>query len=161
EEARKQLRFCDARKLSIQSRRYLTSETPRVIKKGRELLEKALRVYPEDARNHMNLGVAFLLLGDAERAAALCQDAIALNGRYARAPRMLGRAPRRLGRLPQAVKAFLKCIELDHSARDAQDAWNDRREVERDMQRLRGTLFQALAGRPGPDGQRVRLTLAE
>jgi tetratricopeptide (TPR) repeat protein len=161
EEAKKQLRFCEARKLSLQSRRYLTSEETRTLKKGRDLLEKALELYPEDARNHMNLGVAHLLLGDAERAVSLCEEAIKLNGRYARAHLMLGRAFRKLHRLRHARDAFLKCIDLDRSGRDAQDAWNDRREVERDIAKVRLTLFHALAGRPGPDGQRVRLTLGQ
>jgi tetratricopeptide (TPR) repeat protein len=161
DEARRQLRYCEARKLSLLSRRYLKSEETRVLKKGRDLLEKALAVYPEDSRNHMNLGVAYLLLGDADRAIALCEEAIKLNPRYARAYLMLGRGMRKLQRLRHARDAFLKCINLDHSGRDAQDAWNDRREVERDMARIRLTLFQALAGRPGADGQRVRLTLGQ
>jgi tetratricopeptide (TPR) repeat protein len=161
EEAKKQLRFCEARKLSLQSRRFLASEEPRTIKKGRELLVKALDVYPEDARNHMNLGVAHLLLGEAEPAAKLCQAAIELNPRYARAHLFLGRAFRKLGRLRQAKDAFLKCIDLDRSARDAQEAWNDRKQVEVDMARVRLTLFHALAQRPGLDGEKVALTLAQ
>jgi tetratricopeptide (TPR) repeat protein len=161
EEAKKQLRFCEARKLSLQGRRYLTSQDTKQIKKGRDLFAKALALYPEDHRNHMNLGVALLLLEEPERAAKLCQEAIELNPKYARAHLMLGRALRRLRRLRLAKDAFLKCIELDRSGRDAQDAWNDRREVERDMAKVRLTLFQALSGRPGDDGEKVRLTLAQ
>jgi tetratricopeptide (TPR) repeat protein len=161
DEAKKQLRYCDARKLSLQSRTYLASEEPRKLKKGRDLLEQALDVYPEDARNHMNLGVAYLLLGESEKAVKLCEEAIKLNPRYARAYLMLGRGLRKLQSLRHARDAFLKCIDLDRSGRDAQDAWNDRREVERDIARVRLTLFQALAGRPGPNGERVRLTLGQ
>lgn len=161
EKAKKQLRFCEARKLSLQSRRYLTSDDARQVKKGREILEKALETYPEDARNHMNLGVAHLLLDQPERAAALCRAAIDLNPAYARAHLMLGRALMKLKQLRSARDAFLKCIELDRSGRDAQDAWNDRREVERDLAKVRLTLFQALSGRPGADGEKVRLTLGQ
>ncbi|MBI3725360.1 tetratricopeptide repeat protein, partial [bacterium] len=177
EGARKWLRYCDARKLSLQGRRLLSSSDARVLKKGRDIFTKALEIYPEDARNHMNLGVAHLVLADTENAEtekgaekrqlALrssvrhCQEAIQRNPRYARAHLMLGRALRKLGRLKPSKESFIKCIDLDRSGRDAQDAWNERGEVEREMRRLRTTLYQALAGRPGPEGERVRLTLAQ
>jgi tetratricopeptide (TPR) repeat protein len=161
DESRKQLRYCEARKLSLHGRKYLNSDSPKQLKKGRDILQKALDIYPEDARNHMNLAVPFLLLDEPTKAADLCRAAIELNPRYARAHLMLGRAFQKLQKLRLAKEAFLKCIELDRSGRDAQDAWNDRRAVEREIARVKLQLFQALSGRPGENGELVRFTLGE
>lgn len=161
ERARSQVQFCEARKLSLKSRRFLQADDTRRLKVARDLLAKALSIYPEDPRNHMNLGVAHLRLGDAEEAVAHTNAAIKLNPQYARAWLMLGQALFKLGKLKHARDAYLKCIELDHSGRDSQDAWIHRRNVEQEIARQRLRLFRALSGVPGPDGQMVKLTLSQ
>ncbi len=164
EQAREKLRYCESRQLSLESHRYLKGRgknppTPRDLKKARELLRKALDVYPGDPRNHMNLGSVELQLGNVERAIKHARDALELNASYARAHLILGHAYRAQGQLSLAKDAYLQCIELDNLQRDAAEAWRCRREVEQELARKRRRFFSTLVGRPDEEGQLEPLEL--
>ena len=164
EQARDKLRYCESRKYSLESRRWLQGKgtappNRKSLEKAKELLTKALNVYPADPRNHMNLGSVFLQLGQPQHTIERCREAIRIHPGYARAHLILGYAHRRLGQLRQAKDAFLQCIELDRQQRDVAEAWKARREVEQELARFRRRFYNALSGKPGEDGEAEQLDL--
>ena len=164
-EAQDRLKFCVSRRHSIESRKHLKGRsgrppTPSALGKARDCLAKALSLYPEDPRNHMNLGSVELQLGHLEEAIEHCRGAIERNASYARAHLILGHALRQAGALRQSRDAYLQCIELDRAQRDSAEAWRARLQVEQELARSRRRFFHALARRPGDDGELEPLDLA-
>ncbi|MCO5168332.1 MAG: tetratricopeptide repeat protein [Planctomycetes bacterium] len=164
EQAKAKLRYCESRRLTLESHKFLKAkpgEAPseKSLRRARELLAKARDVYPEDPRNHMNLGSVELQLKNPQAAIALCRAALERNASYARAHLILGHAFRATGQLKLAKDSFLSCIELDTLNRDKAEAWRARREVEQELSRYRRRFFNVLANRPGEDGEREPLEL--
>jgi tetratricopeptide (TPR) repeat protein len=75
-------------------------------------LQKAVKLNPDDAVAHLNLGDALKNLGRFDQAAASYQRAIQLDPDYAEAYCNLGTAFRRLGRLDDAVANYRNSIAL-------------------------------------------------
>ena len=161
--AKDQLRFCESRRFALQSRALLlkTHVKPKDLRTARGLLERAVKAYPEDARNHMSLGSVELMLGNAQGAVERCLEAIEHNAAYARAHLILGHAYRAQGKLRLAVDAYLNCIDLDKRKRDVVEAWNVRREVEHELAQLRRRVYAALARRVSDSGDIPPLNLAQ
>jgi len=161
--AKDQLRFCLSRHYALQSRALLHKSRVRTadLRKARGLLEKAVKAYPEDARNHMSLGSVELMLGNHQGTVDRCLDAIDHNPAYARAHLILGHAYRELGKLRLSVDAYLNCIELDKRKRDVVEAWKVRREVEHELAQVRRRVFATLARRVSDDGDVPPLNLAQ
>lgn len=145
--AKDRLRYCEARKLSLQSRKHMKPDNPRSLRKARKLLHEALELYPDDKRNSMNLGVAYLWSKDYDNAQTYCNEAIRKDPKYARAYLNLGHAYNGLSHLKRARDAYRSCLELTMNSRDADEARSTLKTVERRMAQCR-TMFQnALQGR--------------
>jgi tetratricopeptide (TPR) repeat protein len=155
--AQAKLRYCESRKFSLESHRYLSPKRGKApkdpeLKKARDLLTKALKAFDEDPRNHMNLGSVEFRLKRYAQAIAHCQNAIQLDSAYARAYLVLGHCYRAQGKLRWAVDAFLECIEHDTDKRDTAEAWALRREIEQDLAKTRREFFHALSRRVSDTG---------
>lgn len=145
--AKDRLRYCEARKLSLQSRKHMKPDNPRSLRKARKLLHEALELYPDDKRNSMNLGVAYLWSKDYGNAQTYCNEAIRKDPKYARAYLNLGHAYNGLSHLKRARDSYRSCLELTVNSRDADEARSTLKVVERRMAQCR-TMFQnALQGR--------------
>lgn len=141
------LRYCEARKLSLQSRKHMKPDNPRSLRKARKLLHEALELYPKDKRNSMNLGVAYLWSKDYDNAQTYCNEAIRKDPKYARAYLNLGHAYNGLSHLKRARDSYRSCLELTVNSRDADEARSTLKVVERRMAQCR-TMFQnALQGK--------------
>ena len=77
-----------------------------------ELLRKALKVNPESAHAHSNLGNALLSAKQADAAVASFDRAIAIAPDFAEAHVNRGDALRRLGKLESAVASFRRAIAI-------------------------------------------------
>ena len=74
--------------------------------------EKAVKLAPNDAEAHSNLGVTLQELGRLHEAEASCRQAIALKPDYAEAHYNLGNALQELGRLDEAEASYNQTIAL-------------------------------------------------
>ena len=76
-------------------------------------LQAALRIEPEHAPAHYNLGYALVLLGRSEEAIAAYERAIAIRADYAAARHNLGGLLQSQGRLPEAAEQFRLALESE------------------------------------------------
>ena len=159
EEAKDKLKYCESRKYALESRKHLQKGNKRGESRARDLLRKALNTYPNDPRNHMNLGSIELKLGKPQVAIELLEEAIERDPAYARAHLYLGQAYEQLGLLVRAREAYLQCIEHDTSKRDSADAWRARRRIEHELARRRRQFFNTLTRRVGDQGEPEPLDL--
>lgn len=81
-----------------------------------ELLGRYLRLCPEDAEAHNNLGNTMVLLGNVEEAEVCYRRAIALNPGHASAHKNLCMLLRKNGeKVPEATEVCRKTAELDQN----------------------------------------------
>ncbi|RMG11811.1 MAG: hypothetical protein D6731_14945, partial [Planctomycetota bacterium] len=165
DQAKRRLAAIESRLLNLDARRFLKGRggkgpTPGDLRKARDRLQRAVRSFPDDPRNHMTLASVELLLGRPERAVRHAEDAVARKHDYARAYLILGHAQRRLGNLRRAVDAYLQCLEHD-TGRDTNEAWRVRREVEHELAQLRRRFYEVLTLRADEDGREPSLVLSE
>ena len=76
-------------------------------------LQAALRIEPEHAPAHYNLGYTLVLLGRSEEAIASYERAIAIRADYAAARHNLGGLLQAQGRLPEAAEQFRLALESE------------------------------------------------
>jgi tetratricopeptide (TPR) repeat protein len=74
--------------------------------------KKAVGVMPEDAKGHVNLGVAYSMLGETDNALAAFKAGTEADSASTDAWRNLGITYQSLGRFPEAREAFEKVVEL-------------------------------------------------
>jgi tetratricopeptide (TPR) repeat protein len=81
--------------------------------------KKALELHPEEARPHLNLGVALVETGAVEEAIAHYRKAIELDPKYAEAHDNLGIALGKERKASEAVAEFEKALELNPTLANA------------------------------------------
>ncbi len=77
-----------------------------------DALQTAVRLLPQDAQAHCNLGVALKQAGQPDAAIASYQQALQINPRYADALCYLANAQRELGHLEDALASCHQALEL-------------------------------------------------
>ena len=113
-----------------------------------ELIGEALRVDPQQARAHCNLGAALQDLGRVDDALASYEAALRLDPGYALAWDNRGNTLRRLGRLPEALDSHERALSLTPALAEA---WCHRAIALHDLGRhadAAASAEQALAARP-------------
>jgi tetratricopeptide (TPR) repeat protein len=81
-------------------------------------LKEAVRLKPDDAAAHCNLGIALQTKGQVDQAIAEYQEAIRLKEDWAAAHSNLGAALSAKGRLDEAIAEFQQAIALDPKSAD-------------------------------------------
>jgi tetratricopeptide (TPR) repeat protein len=74
--------------------------------------QEALKISPDDAKAHNNLGRALAGKGDFDGAASHWERALQINPKYAEARNNLGAAALRLGRFDESIAHFAKALEI-------------------------------------------------
>ena len=86
-------------------------------------LQEALRLRPDFADAHYNLGNAHALLGDLSSAEVEFKRAIEADPRFADAENNLGSVLVQQGRIPEAIRAhFEAALRIDPGLADAREA---------------------------------------
>ncbi len=80
---------------------------------ARPIYEELVGALPHDASHHLNLGLVYLKIGDAERAIVELEKSRALDPSQGRAVSYLGLAYARAGRFVEAYGAFLRAGQND------------------------------------------------
>ena len=88
-------------------------------RRGNCLLSRSIRLQPDFAEVHYNLGIALRLRRQLSEAVASCREAIRLNPAYAEAYNNLSTARARLGRRDEARAEFERALELKPDLADA------------------------------------------
>ena len=123
---------------------------------GIELSHHWLRLYPNDARGHFNLGFTYFLMGDRKKAIDEFNIAVSILPTYEKAHNDLGIALMDEGRLPEAEQHFRTVLQMDP------DYLNARRNLARllvNQNRWADALPELTAGlrkdKPDPDFERA------
>jgi tetratricopeptide (TPR) repeat protein len=140
------IRYCEARKLSYQSRKFVKQGQPAALKQACKYLKEAYELYPNDRRNAMNYGYALFQVEDFENACKVCEAALRIDPKYARARLILGTAQARIGLLARARESLRQCLESAPSGSDYDDAHSSLKAVEHDLASIRNQLYDTLAG---------------
>lgn len=140
----KRLKFCEARKLSIQASKFLKPGNSRAMTKAKKLLKKAFELCPEDKRNPMNLGFAHFHSKDFELACQYCEKALKADPKYARAMLVLGLAQAQLGHLMRSRDTLRICLRMSERRNDQEDARRNLKAVEIQLAKTRTDLLEVL-----------------
>ena len=86
---------------------------------AKNLYEKVLKIDPNYARAHNNLGVIFKALGEHQKAKDCFEKAIEINPNYAHAHSNIGAIFNIFGDTKKAIDCYEKAIEIDPKHKDA------------------------------------------
>ena len=84
-------------------------------------LQMAVRLLPDDATAHSNLGVALRTISQLDRAVASYRRALEINPDYAEAHNNLGNALQNIGQLREALDCFSRALEIKPDYAEAFD----------------------------------------
>jgi len=98
------------------------SEADALLRQAEEKYEQALRINPDLAEAHGNLGAIFQSTGRLPDAAAQYELALRINPDYVEAHFNLGLALEKLGRTPEAIEHYQQALKLRPDFAPAKDA---------------------------------------